>query len=123
MKKLITVILILSLLLPAAAMTEELGIVGCWSHYELQTTGAPEIKTLYLAEDYTCYFIIQAFKPDGPGLGRSYVGTWELLDDGSVYAKTGKNTDMILRFADGYYVAYDVTMNEYYLNLDIFQLE
>ena len=94
MKKLITVILILVVLVPACAFAvDESDVVGCWAHYDVQNNGAPSMSMLYLSEDHSCYFIIQSFKPDEAWIGRTYVGTWKLLDDGSVYAKTGNNTD------------------------------
>ena len=98
MKKLITIILILALILPAAALADDSAVVGCWAHYELQTDGTPVMSMLYLAEDHTCYFVIQAFHHDEPGIGRTHIGTWEYRSDGTVYAKTGNSTSTELSF-------------------------
>ena len=117
MKKLITIILILALILPAAALADEKNVVGCWGTYETLSTGAPAMTMLYLAEDHTCYFLTQMFGPDEPAIGRQYVGTWEMKSDGNVYIKTGNNTDMTLVFSNEYVGAMDVDTNQLYVNL------
>ena len=118
MKRLITIILILALLLPALAMAD--GPVGCWAEYELLTTGAPSMTMLYLAEDGNCDYIIQAFDKDAPGLGRQFVGTWGQLDDGTVEAKTGNNNRTNLRFDDNYTVAMNMKTGDIFVNLSYF---
>ena len=118
MKKLITVILILCLLLPAAALADDRP-VGCWATYSLLTTGAPQVTTIYLAEDHTCYFLIRLFDPDGEGNGRTFVGTWEQLPDGHFLAKTGNNTSTELIIGDDNTIAYNPATNEYYVNLNL----
>lgn len=95
MKKLFCLLLVL-ICLPVIAFSDESDVVGCWAHYEMLTDGAPAMSMLYLAEDHTCYFVTQMFHPDKAGVGRKYVGTWSLQSDGSIYAKTGNNTDMTL---------------------------
>lgn len=115
MKKLITIILILALLLPAAALAA--GPAGCWAEYEQLTTGAPSMIMLFLAEDGSCYYIIQAFDKDKPGLGRQFVGTWETLPDGTVEAKTGNNTSTKLRFDDNYTVGMNMSTGDIFINL------
>ena len=96
MKKLITVTLILALLLPGLALAA--GVSGCWVSYELLNTGAPCVSFLYLADNGTCFYLVQLFNQDDAGFGRTFVGTWEQQPDGSVIAKTGNNTDTRLRF-------------------------
>ena len=120
MKRLITVILILALLLPAAALADEKDVIGCWGAYEILTTGAPSMIMVYLAEDHTCYYVNQMFRPDEPAFGRQYVGTWEMLSNGFVYIKTGNNANMTLMFSNEYVGALDTGTNQLYVNLSKF---
>ena len=122
MKKLIVAILIMSFLTPVVAMADNLSIVGCWAHYELLNTGTPYIYVLYFAEDHHCYFLGQAYKTDEPWLGRTHAGTWDVLQDGTIYAETGEGTHMEFTFSDDYYVAYEHILGDYYINLDIIQM-
>ena len=117
MKKLLSMILILALILPAAVSAAATGPVGCWAHYELLNDGAPDMTMLYLADDHTCYYLTQMYHTDESGLGRQFVGTWEQLADGSVLAKTGNNTSTTLRFSDDYSVAMDTKTGSIYINL------
>ena len=119
MKKLICFLFVLVLLVPLAVLADDSSVVGCWAHYETLKDGAPMMSMLYFAEDYTCYYITQAFHPDKAGLGRNYVGTWELQDDGSIYAKTGNNTDMeLILYSDS--LAYDSETMTVYVNITPF---
>ena len=97
MKKIAALILAAALLFSACAFADDADVVGCWACYEMLTDGAPAMSMLYLSDDHTCYYLIQSFHPDEPGLGRAYVGTWEIQNDGSIYAKTGNNTETILQ--------------------------
>jgi len=119
MKKLLALILILALLLPAAALAAEKDVVGCWASYELQKDGAPAMIMIYLAENHTCFFLAQSFNPDDEGFGRAFVGTWQMNDDGSVTAKTGNNTETAMLFDDSYSVAYDPRTNHYFICVDL----
>ena len=121
MKKLITVTLILALLLPVLALADESDIVGCWACYDMQNDGTPAMFMLYLAEDHTCYFVVQAFHHDEPGIGRAHVGTWEMQSDGSLIAKTGENTTTKLRFYGSTSFAVDKT-GRVYVNITEFKL-
>ena len=118
MKKLFALILALALLLSSAALAD--GVVGCWAHYELLTTGCPSMEMIYLAEDHTCYFIIQSFDHDSAGLGRTFVGTWEMQADGTVLAKTGNNTSTVLYFSPEYQVAMNTKTFGIFINLSVF---
>ena len=117
MKKLLAVVLILALLLPVAALADDSDVVGCWAHYELLTTGCPAMEMIYLAEDHTCYFLIQSFDHDAAGLGRTHVGTWEMQSDGTVLAKTGNNSSTVLYFSPGYQVAMNTKTLGVFINL------
>lgn len=120
MKKLLAIILILALLLPAIALADAVNPVGCWVKYEILNTGAPSMAMLYLAEDHTCYYMVQAFHKDSAGLGRVHVGTWEYKPDGIVYAKTGENTETLLSIADNNAVALDVKTFKYFMNISLY---
>ena len=120
MKKLITIILVLIMMLPTIATSGDNGVVGCWAHYELSTAGTPSMYMLYLSSDNTCYYIIQSFKNDAAGIGRTYVGTWEMQPNGNVIAKTGDNTNTTLYFSPEYGAALDVRTNQMYINLSKF---
>lgn len=117
MKKLIPIILILSLLLASAGLADESDVVGCWTHYELLTDGAPFMETVYLSADHSCYYLTQMFHPDREGLGRTFIGTWEMRADGTVYAKTGNNTHMELTFSKTYIGALDSQTGRLFVNI------
>ena len=119
MKKLLSIILVLALLIPVASLAAGLDVGGCWATYDMQTTGAPQFVVIYLAEDYTCYYLAQSFKKDDVGLGRAYVGTWELQDDGTVLAKTGENTETILTFDATYVIAMNMKTGKLFINLSM----
>ena len=120
MKKLLAIILIVALLLPFSAFADDSDVVGCWAHYELLTTGCPAMEMIYLAEDHTCYFLIQSFDHDAAGLGRTFVGTWEMQADGTVLAKTGNNSDTVLYFSPEYQVAINTKTFGLFINLSVF---
>ena len=88
----------------------------------MQTTGAPTMTMLYLSADHTCYFVIQSFRTDEPGLGRSYVGTWNIQSDGTVYAKTGNNSDLTLTLYSNN-ISVDKSTMEVYVNITPFSLK
>lgn len=102
MKRFICLLLVL-LLFPLVSFADDLSaVVGVWLASELLTTGCPSMSYLYLAENHKSYFVIQSFKEDGPGLGRQFVGTWYISDDGTVVVQTGNNTQTILTLAGDY---------------------
>lgn len=120
MKKLITVILILFLLLPAAALAEstpEIDFYYGYAHIEVTRQGLPVMYMIYFAEDHTCYFTVQAFNSDSPSIGRAHVGTWEYTPDGEVYAKTGENTDITFHIVKSGSIVDKSTM-QVYLKVD-----
>lgn len=117
MKKLVILILALSLFLASAALADEPDVVGCWAHYELLESGAPTMIMLYLAADHTCYYLNQMYKPDSEGFGRTFVGTWEMNSDGTVSVKTGDNARMELTFSDSYVGAMDLDTRQLFVNL------
>ena len=123
MKKLLAMILILALLVPALALADESDVIGCWVHYELLTTGAPSVTFLYLAEGGVCYYLIQTYKPDDVGMGRTFVGTWEFDKEDTVTAKTGNNAKTTLYFSPDGSVAMDTRTMQIYVNLSVLGME
>lgn len=120
MKKLLAIILIVALLLPFSAFADDSDVVGCWAHYELLTTGCPYMQMIYLAPDHTCYALLQSFDHDEAGLGRTYVGTWEMQSDGTVLAKTGNNSSTVLYFSPEYQAAVNTKTLAVFINLSSF---
>lgn len=94
MKKLLTAILILALILPAAALAaeKEVDFFYGYAHIEVSKAGTPFMSMIYFNQDQTCYYVAQMFHDDKPGIGRAYVGTWGYTASGDVFAKTGDNT-------------------------------
>lgn len=122
MKRLITIILVLALLLPAAALAyDESHAVGCWVTYDLLTTGAPAVRFIYLAEDHTCFFLVHQFGEDSDsGIGRTYVGSWKMTADETVEAKIGENTTTTLNIpSDLNGVAMDPKTMRIFVNLAV----
>ena len=105
MKKLIALILFVTMLLPASALTDESDVVGCWVHYSVLTNGAPGVEFLYLSEDHTSYYLIQTYKPTEAWNGRTHVGTWVMNEDGTVTAQVGNVATINLSFSDEYTLA------------------
>lgn len=121
MKKVVTMLLVIVLLLPAAALAiTDQEVVGCYVYYELLTTGCPSMTMFYLGPDHVCYYLIQQYRHDEPSLGRAYVGTWEMQSDGSVYAKTGNKTSMNLIIPEGASIAYNKDLNQYFINISLY---
>ena len=113
MKKLVAIILLLALIAPAASLAlSEADVPGCYVYYDLLKSGAPQMTMFYLAPNYSCYYLIQSYHEDEPGIGRSYVGYWEVQGDWTIYAKTGNNTDMVLIISDDASVGYDTNLNQ-----------
>ena len=115
MKKLIAVLLILVLFLPSAVLADGPDFTGCWVHTETLTTGCPSVTFLCLTEDHRCFFLIQAFREEEAGLGRTFVGTWD-IEDGYVVAKTGNNTSTRLQFNEEYTVAFCPDTFSFYIH-------
>ena len=101
MKKLLCVALILMLLFPACSFADpEIDFYCGYAHTEIRKDGTPVMYMIYFSEDHTCYFLVQSFNTDGPGFGRSYVGVWEYLSGGDIYAQTGDNTGITFRIIE-----------------------
>ena len=103
MKKLLAVIMILALLLPAASGTaltlSEWMVWGSWNHFETTNNGML-LTSIYLEEDGIAYFMTQLFSDGAPGFGRAYVGSWEITNDRYVHIVTGQNTSIDRCFKD-----------------------
>ena len=115
MKRLLSFILIAALLLPAAAFADDSYFAGCWVHTEKLETGCPSVTFICFTEDHKCYYLIQSFREDAAGPGRTYVGTWE-IQDGYLVAKTGNNTTTRLQFDEGFTVAFCPDTLSFYIH-------
>ena len=122
MKKLLAVFLILALLLPVAAFADDSDVVGCWASYQLLTTGCPCMTMLYLADDYTCYYFTQMYEHDEVGLGRTFIGSWEMQRDGSVFVKIGNYATLTLELYGSNNFAVSDTL-DVYVNITEFTLK
>ena len=122
MKKLFVLILAFVLLLPVLAAADDSSVVGCWASYQLLTDGAPCLTMLYLAEDHTCYYLTQMYHPDREGIGRTYIGSWEIQPDGSVFVKIGNSATLTLSFYSSQNFAVSDTM-DIYVNITDFTLK
>ena len=122
MKKLLAVFLILVLLLPVTVLADESDVVGCWASYQVLTTGCPAMTMLYLADDHVCYFLAQMYEHDEVGFGRTYIGSWEMQRDGSVFVKIGNNATLTLEFYGTRNFAVSDAM-DVYVNITKFSLK
>ena len=122
MKKLLAVFLILALLLPVAAFADDSDVVGCWASYQLLTTGCPCMTMLYLADDYTCYYFTQMYEHDEVGFGRTFIGSWEMQRDGSVFVKIGNYATLTLELYGSNNFAVSDTL-DVYVNITEFTLK
>ena len=116
MKKLLALIIVLAML-PVAVLADESAVVGCWAHYELMKSGAPEMTVLYLAADHTCYYLVQTYSLTEADFGRTYVGTWVINDDGDIDAKIGNNARMTLTLSKSGAAAICKSTGEIFVNL------
>lgn len=122
MKKLIALFFAFSLVFSAASCEsmpfEEYCDFYGYAHIETLKSGAPAMSFIYLTKDHTCYYLTQTFSPEEPRLGRSYVGTWEMLDDGKIFAKIGDNATRTLKMSSlGSLV--DVETMEVFISVDV----
>ena len=98
MKKLITVILILALLLPAAVLADAtIDVYAGYAHVEMVESNrdAPFISVIKFDENGTCYYCDQQFFQDRPGTSNAMIGTWEYEDSETVVIKIGRECAVI----------------------------
>ena len=116
MKRLLTIVLILALLMPAAAMAVTVSdwmVEGNWMGFWEEDNGARSMICIVLEENNVAYYVAQFFHADEPGLGRAYIGSWDLSDD-IVHVKIGENTSLDLKFINGSTMR-DATTGRYFL--------
>ena len=100
MKRFIALVLVFAVLLPSfgfASTVEEWMVEGNWIGYWHEDNGARSMIFIELEEENRAYFVTQFFHADEPGLGRAYIGEWE-LNGNIVHVKIGNNTSMDLEF-------------------------
>ena len=98
MKKLITVLLILALILPAAALADDpLDFYAGYAHVEMVESekDAPFMSIIKFDENGKCYYSEQQFFPDRPGTANAMIGTWESVDEETILIKIGRTNASI----------------------------
>lgn len=99
MKRLIAIILILALLLPAAALAADVPawlIDGAWTHLEDNGEGSCSLISVYLTEDGKAYYVAQVFGSEEPSFGRAFVGSWTFTGPDTINVIIGNNATMDL---------------------------
>ena len=109
MKKLITVILILALLLPAAAMASVSSWLyeDTWVHTDYGKSGGVTIEAICLHEDGTAFYVVQSFTAEEPGFSRAFVGSWEVSGPDTIHVVIGENAEMEMCYSS-YNMIYDI---------------
>ena len=115
MKKLITIILIMAMILPAAALADmDPGMYeGAWTCHEFTTDGGVVLTTVYLDEGGIAYFMIQSFSPEKLGLGRAFVGSWEVTGPDMIHVVCGNKATLDLLYCS-YNMMYETTTRDQY---------
>lgn len=92
MKKLIALILILAVLVPAAVLAEEPDFFGAYTMTLMmeKDRDAPFISSIKFSENGTCYYCEQMFYSDRPGASVALIGEWEYNEDGDIVVKLGR---------------------------------
>ena len=120
MRKLIAIVLILALILPAAALADpELDFYAGYCHVEMDEHNgdAPFFAVLHFTENHKCYYAEKKFYPDRPGQDNAFIGTWEYNDDGEVVVKIRNNTVFTLHiYKDGSLINAETMMIYYRAN-------
>lgn len=119
MKKIFALILVLALVLPAAALSsvEAWLIEGAWTHVE-DTESGKLITSMYLEEDGKAYFVTQMFYSEEPGLGRSFVGSWEFTGPDTIHVITGNNSSIDLTY-HSFNMMFDHELHDYYFRAEM----
>ena len=113
MKKLLTLLLVLALFLPAAATAGEEDIIGTsWAHSEIMDNGAPYLIMFYLGKNHLCYYVSQKFTENTYWTVVQHVGSWNIRPDGTVWMEMDIGVYRCLSFNDFYEVAMDQDTNE-----------
>lgn len=100
MKKIVAMLVVLALVLPAAACALTLSdwmIWGSWNHCQSLKNGML-LTSIYLEEDGIAYYMTQMFRDGAPGVGRAFVGSWEIVSDRVVHVVIGNNSSMDLLY-------------------------
>ncbi len=101
MKKFLTVIMILILLLPAVSLADDtLDFYAGYCHTEMDEKNgdAPFFVFLHFTENHKCYYAEKKFYPDRPGQDNAYIGTWEYNESNEVVVKIRGNTVFVFHF-------------------------
>lgn len=122
MKKLLTIILAVALILPAAALAEDW--LDCdigYCHTEVNKDGAPYFGFIFFTEKGVCYYCEKMFYADRPGQENAFIGTWEYDSDSdlSVYYR-GNKLFTLHKLSEGNLINTE-TMMIYYRSLALFK--
>ena len=101
MKKFLTVIMILILLLPAVSLADDtLDFYAGYCHTEMdeKNDDAPFFAVLHFTESHKCYYAEKKFYHDRPGQDNAYIGTWEYNEDNDVVVKIRDNIVFVFHF-------------------------
>lgn len=105
MKKLITLILILSLAVPAAALaSNESDYVGKWIYTEYKTDGTLTFILIDIQPDHTAISVFGHADGDRSKVpGRSFIGSWQMTSTG-IHVVSGYNTEKDLYIYENDYL-------------------
>ena len=92
MKILVILLLVLSILIPAASYSAELDFYAAYAHSEMVESekDAPFFSFIQFTEDGKCYYSEQRFYPDRPGSSCALIGSWSINSDGDVFVELGR---------------------------------
>lgn len=118
MKKLIAVILLLSLFIPFSSFADpSLDFFAAYCHSEINKDDSPFFAVLYFTESGNCYYSEKSFTASAPGQDNAYIGTWEYNDDGDIAVKFRQNTVFTLHLLkDGDLINTETMMIYYHVN-------
>ena len=95
MKKLLCVLAVLLLLIPAAhgedLADDEKAFVGVWVRYHEYKDSGVIFELFQLTADHQVYYLNQTFKPGEVGYGRQAAKTWQKIRDNRILITYGEN--------------------------------
>ena len=103
MKRFVTLLLVLALILPAAALAKEPDCCAAYTHAEMLENDhdAPFFSTIMFAEDHTCYYCDQIFYSDRPGTSNAMMGSWKMSGDDIIITLGRPGFILTLSIIDG----------------------
>ena len=116
MKKFISILILLALVLTASASALDRSYyVGTWVSTYDNDDGGATAELFYLADSGTLFYLNQVYDPDEIGFGRQYIGLW-YETPGGIHVKFGNHAEsngfisadgfLMLSLGTGYYIPY-----------------